>query len=530
MKTRMMASFALALFGSICIANASPPPYVPTLNWVSCGPDYPDAECAIARLPLDYDDARGPTIGIALARIPAADQINKIGTVFVNPGGPGGSGAAWVLSGFGEFLGAVLQGRFDVVGFDPRGIGSSTPIRCFDDGAERGVYFQPVFPYRWDQFRPFFDLHRALANKCWSRGQQIIGHMSTADVARDLDLLREAVGDKRLTYFGVSYGSYIGNTYANMFPTRFRALAIDGVLDPGLWAGGLHIKLDRLATAEEFAEFLRLCDEAGASCAFSAPGGSAARYEALASSLRDVPLVFPNGFVYSYDYLVADSISAMYAPEVWSGYAEFFDALAEAVLGDASAVARAADSRQTIERWFKEAMPQRDDYNNSFEAYYGNQCADTEYPRSFDGFMAFGAYAEAGSFMGPYWWWYNNSCADWPVAPDRYTGPWTAHTVAPVLVVGNYFDGVTKYDGAVTTSKQLKNSRLLSYAGWGHTAFGRSTCVTEYVAEYLLNGTLPPEGTVCEANPNPFLPVAMMRRAGPAAPIIGLPPAWMMGR
>jgi hypothetical protein len=102
--------------------------------------------------------------------------------------------------------------------------------------------------------------------------------------------------------------------------------------------------------------------------------------------------------------------------------------------------------------------------------------------------------------------------------------------VAPVLVVGNYFDGVTKYDGAVTTSKQLKNSRLLSYAGWGHTAFGRSACVTEYVAEYLLNGTLPPEGTVCEANPNPFLPVAMMRRAGPAAPIIGLPPAWMTGR
>jgi hypothetical protein len=115
-------------------------------------------------------------------------------------------------------------------------------------------------------------------------------------------------------------------------------------------------------------------------------------------------------------------------------------------------------------------------------------------------------------------------CANWPTARDRYIGPWTAKTSAPVLVVGNFFDGVTDYAGAVASSRLLKNSRLLSYAGWGHTAFGRSDCVTEHVVRYLQNGTLPARGTICPANPNPFLPVAALKSTRPAAPMIGLPP------
>lgn len=509
-------------------AAASPPsPPVPVINWLPCGDDFPGAECAVARVPLDYNHPLGSTTDIALAKIPASDPASKIGTVFVNPGGPGGSGVNLVLFGFGDFLASLLEGRFDIVGFDPRGVGMSDTLQCFDTEASRDAYLasSPVFPYRRDQERPFFHVYRSLANLCFGRRQRITSHMSTADVVRDLDLLRRAVGDQALTYLGFSYGSYIGNTYANLFPNKVRALVIDGVLDPRLWASGWQILSDRVNTQEEFDEFLRLCDEAAADCALSGPEGSATRYYALADALRDAPLVFPDGFVYSYDFLVADTTSAMYVPEFWGGadgYAAFFDFLADAVLGDRDATERAAEVRRRLEERLREAVPRRADYDNWLEAYFGNQCADTEYPHRFRAYREIGEFAAEGSIFGPYWWWFNAGCAAWPVSRDRYTGPWSTTTSAPVLVVGNFFDGVTSYKGALATSRLLKNSQLLSYAGWGHTAFGRSACATDYIVSYLLNGSLPPANTVCPANPNPFLP--SLGAAAPRAPLIGLPP------
>ena len=523
-------ALVLAIITSPAFAATRTSPAVPILNWTPCGEDFPGAECAVARVPLDYDHPRAGTTEIALARIPAANQANRIGSVFLNPGGPGGSGIDLVLFGFGDYLAELLDGRFDIVGFDPRGVASSEPLQCFATEEDRDAFFAttPLFPYRRDLERPFFDDYRALADQCLRKRQRIAPHMSTANVVRDLDLLRRAVGDARLTYLGFSYGSYLGNTYANLFPDKVRALVIDGVLDPRLWSSGSQIVSDRVATAEEFGEFLRLCDEAAAECALSAPGGAAARYMALADALLRTPLVIEDGSVYSYDFLIGDSVGAMYSPEFWGGpdgYAAFFDFLADAVLGDAGAAQRAFALRQSIQERLKAAAPHRADYDNGFDAYYGNQCADTQYPRSFAAYHAVGEFAEAGSIFGPYWWWGNAGCASWPVSADRYVGPWSTQTSAPVLVVGNYFDGVTDYNGAVASSKLLKNSRLLSYAGWGHTAFGRSDCVTQYVSRYLLDRTLPPAGTVCPANPNPFLP-SLQRRAGPKPPLVGLPPQW----
>jgi hypothetical protein len=179
----------------------------------------------------------------------------------------------------------------------------------------------------------------------------------------------------------------------------------------------------------------------------------------------------------------------------------------------------------------QQASPRATPYDNGLDSFYGVLCADAEFPRTLGEFRSVGAYAEAGSFFGPLWWWNNAPCATWPKAPDRYAGPWTACTAAPVLVVGNYFDGVTGYDGAVASSKLLGNSRLLSYAGWGHTAFGRSACTTDYITAYLLDGSLPPAGTVCPANPNPFVPEvsafarsAVSAAPAPAQPMVGLPP------
>jgi pimeloyl-ACP methyl ester carboxylesterase len=508
-------------------------PAVPTIQWGSCGDGITGLDCATVKVPLDYDHPNGPKTDIALARVPAADPANKIGTLFLNPGGPGGSGVDLVSFGFGDFLNQTLLGKFDIVGWDPRGIGGSTPIQCWDSNAARNRYFgdSPIFPYKARQERPFYELNRNIANLCFGRDQAIVRHMSTADVVRDLDLLRQAVGDQRLTYLGYSYGSHIGNTYANMFPSKVRALVIDGVLNPILWTSGWQIQADRTASFDVLKQFFKLCDRAGDQCGLSGPSGSKVRFDQLLDFVRDTPILLDDGqggiFEYSYDFFVADSAGVMYSPEQWGGYADFLGLLSDAIQGDATAAKRALQKRRSIEEAIRNAAPTRAPYNNGIEAYLGNQCSDTEYPSIFPFFSAIARYAEAGSFQGPFWWWGNAGCAAWPTAPDRYVGPWTARTSAPVLVVGNLFDPATDYAGAVASNRLLPNSRLLSYAGWGHTASysGRSACTDDYVSLYLLDGSLPPKGTVCPAAANPFVTAAVNARSAKpmVMPMTGMP-------
>jgi pimeloyl-ACP methyl ester carboxylesterase len=510
--SRLIASLCgSALLAFVMSANAAAPP-VPVLNWNPCSTD--GADCAMAQVPLDYDEPAGATTYIVLARY-AADPATKIGTVFVNFGGPGVSGVARLIgSGFGLTLRALLLGRFDVVAFDPRGVGYSDPIQCFDTEGDRAAFnaLQPIFPYFDEQERPYFDAYSSLAARCLGRGQPIALHMSTADAARDLDLLRQAVDDERITYLGFSYGSYLGNTYANMFPDKVRALAIDGVLNPLIWTIGRQISSDRVAAAAVAEEFNRLCDEAAAVnpayCFMSGPQGAAATYAAVAESLKQTPIVLPGGSLYTYDMLIAQTVGCMYTPEQWPACANFVALLASALQGDGDAATRAdATLRGIVDTW-RSADAGRA-YNNQFDASLGVMCADTQYRNPFAYYAALDGWAAKGSVFGPYWWWFNVSCARWPLSPDRYAGPWTARTSAPVLVIGNYFDPATDYAGAQAAAKWLKNARLLSYAGWGHCAFPRANaCVVGHVVRYLLDGSLPPEGTVCPANPSPFLPAA----------------------
>ncbi len=271
----------------------------PKLGWYPC---YGNAECATARLPLDYDRPHGATTVVAVLRVKAKDQKHRIGSLFVNPGGPGGSGTG-LAQAAPYFLSPDVLARFDVVGIDPRGTNFSDEVACFAGNAQQGKVLSGLnvaFPFTKAEEQAAVSSSKGLGKACSTTGKPLSAAMSTAEVARDMDVIRRGVGDKRLSYLGFSYGSYLGQVYANLFPDRVRAVAIDGVLDPVAWAGtkatASQPQGDRIRSADgatkALHQILVLCDKAGGQkCRFS-PGNPVVNYDVVAGRLKAKPLVF----------------------------------------------------------------------------------------------------------------------------------------------------------------------------------------------------------------------------------------------
>ena len=499
-------------------APSKPAPVIEPVAWTRCNGDF---FCGQVKVPLDYDRPTGPQISLALAMLPATDRARRIGSLFVNPGGPGGSGVDFVLNAGPFLFTPEVRARFDIVGFDPRGIIRSSPLRCFATEEEAFATLAP-FPYPNSRAkeRVWIAGERQLNAACARRGGPILNHMSTADVARDLDQLRQAVGDRMLSYYGVSYGSFLGNVYANLFPNRFRALVIDGVLDPVAWTTGRGRESrtlpfsTRLRSAEgaqaELREFFRLCDAGGPNCAFAPNAGQ--RYADLYRTLRRNPLTLPlpDGTTIAYDesFLVGDTLGALYDSAVWPDLAALLVEL-EAATNPAQIQARVVRLRQAL---------QQDDYPNFVEGFPGVACSDSVNPKSYDAWRrAANISRYRDGIFGPLWTWITSVCAEWPGrAADRYLGPFTARTARTVLVVGNLFDPATAYSGAVVADRLLPNSRLLTVRAWAHTSLFQSSCADAAIAGYLLTSQPPARGTVCQPNVVPFAqpPAATQRTPG----------------
>ncbi|WP_131736612.1 alpha/beta hydrolase [Actinomadura roseirufa] len=502
----------------------------PKLHWYEC---YDRAECATVRLPLDYDDPKGPTTEVAVLRMKARKAEQRIGSLFVNPGGPGGQGTAMAYQA-PSFLSPDVLDRFDVIGFDPRGIGFSVNVKCFKSTRDQTLALQGsgvAFPVGGKQESAFIASSRALGKGCSTSGKTLAGAMSTAEAARDMDVLRRAVGDKKLTYLGFSYGTVLGQYYANMFPDRLRAVAADGVVNPVSWTGtpatAGRILDDRLRTADGTAkalhELLVRCAKAGKpKCEFAGYGDPVKNFDVLAKRLKAKPAGAEGARVFYSDFISAVQ-TWLYAPGGYTFIDEFSSELwretsptstaAQAGAARRALATRIAERRAEVKRQKEAAekvLAYDFPYDNGLDAFSGVTCTDGLHPKKAGSWPAATAAADKRApYFGRAWGWTSVQCAGdaWTVRDeDAYTGPFNRRTSAPVLFVGNYYDPATNYNEAVSSSKLLPNSRLLSSNSWGHTAYGTSKCVTEAVDAYLVAGTLPPAGKVCVGDTQPFEP------------------------
>ncbi|HSK33172.1 MAG TPA: alpha/beta hydrolase [Propionicimonas sp.] len=521
----------------------------PKLRWAEAedGAGY----SAAVKLPRDYDKPKGATVTVALFKIPAADPTRRIGTLFLNPGGPGGSGVDIALSAT-AFLSQSVLDRFDIIGFDPRGTNSSSKVRCFSTTGRQGAALagmSAAFPSTGTEEKSFIAAGKKLASGCSGYGATMASSMSTAEVARDLDVLRRAVGDAKLNYLGFSYGSYLGAVYANMFPDRFRAMVIDGVLDPAAYAGTRATRSVpttlRIKSAE--ASWTALTDGLAA-CAAAGPdycplANPRSDFDQVAAAMKASPRGIPvdyGGDVVNYRYadFIADVLNALYYPDGMDWVASVVATLKSIVISsNSSTIAASTGKLGTLVRGFHRVTGiglDDSSYDNSLEAYSGVMCTDTWQAADPNNWIAANARAAAKApHFSRIWGWSDVQCATnyWKAKDeDAYRGTFKKRTASPVMIVGNYHDPATNYSGALAAKKLMPNSYLVKSDSWGHTAYGTSDCVTDRVDAYLLARTKPAD-SVCVGNVKPFTsPLAWLSlaRAGGLARVLptrqGLPP------
>jgi pimeloyl-ACP methyl ester carboxylesterase len=477
--------------------GGSSEPSAAPVDWGSCrASDFYDVQgwqCGSIEVPLDYGDADGQTIEIALTRHPASDDASRLGSLVVNPGGPGASGID-VVHGLLDQLPDEVASRFDVVGFDPRGVGQSTAIDCITDKQMDAAADLDPTPDTAAEIDAIVDQLSSTAGTCAAEQGPLLAHLGTMSSARDLDRIREAVGDEKLTYLGFSYGTSLGATYADLFPDKVRALVLDGVVDPAAGEGA-----DGEPSKEQFygsQDFGGALDSFAAACrkvsSCSAGPDPQKLIDEIRGEVEKAPVAAKtveaeDGRRLSIGLFETGVNFALYDASFWPFLAV---GLRDAANGDGSALIRLADEyneRSADGTWGSIA-----------QAFRAITCADFAGRPTADEAKA--AYEEVAgteqetSADGP-----NPSCLDWEptVEPLVRVGP--ADT-PPILVVGTKGDPATPYANTAAMAKALGNGVVLTWDGDGHTAFaGSSQCINDAVTSYLVDLKVPAEGTTCPA-------------------------------
>ncbi|MEV6909448.1 alpha/beta hydrolase [Amycolatopsis sp. NPDC051071] len=492
----------------------------PPVNWGACTADQIRGvpadqakfySCARYRVPIDHDNAALGTIDIAMLKRAAKTPDKKIGSLFLNPGGPGGSGFRMPIGATNYFQPQVLD-RFDLIGFDPRGVGDSNPLKCFTTQEDANDVFgaQVPVPLSRQEISGTLAAYRDYGQFCKNNAGALLNHMSTKDVVRDLDKMRAGVGDQKLTFVGFSYGTLIGSTYTGMFPKQSRAIVIDGNVDPALRTNdGVQYDRERARGFEISLDgFLRKCGQVGPKCSFSS-GTPRQKFDEIRTYLRRQPIKLPDGSSYDINAFTSTVSGVLYSPTSFPPLADDLQALYNAIHPPSAQVQTAQAVQLKVLRSGANGRADADPDSPYVgdDSYFAVNCSDKKITVKQEKVPeiaakwekespTFGRYQAFSDVAG---------CPVWPAKrPDVYRGPWRAKTDTPVLVVGNYYDPATQYLFAKRMADQLGNARLLSVDAFGHCILGDSLGVDKVTADYLIDLKVPANGQVFQPNVQPF--------------------------
>jgi len=471
--------------GGTALPDQKPVPFTDCGSVVSQPSSDPKIKfsCYMLTLPLDYDD---PSVGVThvqLLKIHKDGTSPKKGSLLINPGGPGGGGIDFALSIYIALAPEVLD-NFDLIGWDPRGVGLSDPLVC-EDGKDFGELLATSAdvgtPAGFAQAKA---VARKFADACKARYGSFLGYFNTVNTVHDMERIRQAVGDPKLNFLGFSYGTVLGSQYAHFYPDKVRVEVLDGAVGPltdDITSWGDQIK----GFEDAFDQFSTWC-KTKPSC--NSIGDARQAVYGVFAAAKKKPLGTGTSRPLTWGLASLGVLEALYSQYYWAALA---DALVDAKRGDGAGLLDLADQY---------AQRNKDgSYSNLLNANFVINCNDsdsqptdaqirstaaewtTKYPM-------FGAWNAISLFQ----------CQDWPAKATPPPLP-TATTSAPILVVGNTHDPATPYQGAVDLTKTLGNAELLTWDGQGHTSYLSTTCVDDYVNNYLISGELPPKNTVCPA-------------------------------
>ncbi|WP_020141295.1 alpha/beta hydrolase [Streptomyces sp. 351MFTsu5.1] len=468
------------------------PYYGQKARWRSCG--VPGFQCATLKAPLDYAKPGAGDVRLAVSRKKATGPGKRLGSLFVNPGGPGGSAIGYLQAYAGIGYPAAVRARYDMVAVDPRGVARSEPVECLD-GREMDTYTQTdTTPDDARETTELVDSYKEFAEACGAHSPGLLRHVSTVETARDMDIVRAVLGDRRLNYVGASYGTFLGATYAGLFPGRAGRLVLDGAMDPSLPARRMN--LDQTAGFETaFQSFAKDCVQQP-DCPLGGKGTPAAEVgrhlKAFFRKLdaHPIPTGDADGRRLGEALATTGVIAAMYDESSW---AQLREALTSAMKDkDGAGLLMLSDS------YYERDAGGR--YSNLMSANAAVNCLDLPpaygSPEEVEG--ALPSFEKASPVFGEGLAWASLSCAYWPVRATGEPHRIEARGAAPIVVVGTTRDPATPYRWARALAAQLASARLLTYEGDGHTAYGRgSTCIDSAIDTYLLRGTPPADGKRC---------------------------------
>ncbi|MFE1229313.1 alpha/beta fold hydrolase [Streptomyces sp. NPDC058745] len=475
------------------------------LEWAPCPPPSPAEgggpapsplpggtpwECAFMKAPLDYGEPDGETIELALIRARARDQNRRIGSLVYNFGGPGGSGVTGLPAFAGDY--EKLRSRYDLVSFDPRGVGRSEGVECATDKELDAYYALDFTPDDLAEERTLSTAQKKYANGCENESGPMLPRVGTENAARDMDLMRQVLGDDKLHYFGISYGTELGGVYAHLFPKNVGRALFDAVVDPDAGteegalgqARGFQLALDN---------FAKDCVDRGDAC--SLPGSTVAEIEAfivgLLAELDKKPIPGIGDRKLTQTQATNGIAQALYSKEYWQYLEQGLDA---ADGGDGALLLALSDSMN--------GRDQNGSYSNIQAANAAINCVD--FKERFTLGQAkerLPKFREASAVFGDYMGWALSSCSQWPV-PGTWEHPdVSAPGAAPILVVGTTGDPATPYEGTKAMVEALGDGVgvELTYEGEGHGAYNSgSKCVQNAVDAYFLEGKVPASGTRCK--------------------------------